>query len=185
MTIQESIRVLANTGGEAHCKICQVIALDSDARTIDCMPIDDGAPLLGVNLQANQGSKYGVVIYPTVGSYVVVSFIGVAVAVVIVTDQIDKIEMQIGGTTIEATDQGVVFNGGELGGLIKVRALTEKLNTLIDAFNAHTHSIPTGAVAVTGSATAQANPAPVVVPVISLKHQKVSVSDYENDKIKH
>lgn len=54
MTIQEAIRKMAAAGTEPYCKVCTVDAVDEDARTVDCTPLDEGAPLVGVNLQANQ-----------------------------------------------------------------------------------------------------------------------------------
>lgn len=201
MTIQEAIQKMAAAGTEPYCKVCTVDAVDEDARTVDCTPLDEGAPLLGVNLQANQECGEGVVLFPAVGSYVVVSFLGASVAVVVLTERVDKIGLKIGDTAAEIVDgqadiairdttvkispEGVVINGGGLGGMVKIEQLTQKLNDFIAAFNSHTHEIPTGAVAVTGSATAQANPAPVAVPAITSQHPSVAVSDYEDEKVKH
>lgn len=201
MTIQEAIRQMAAAGAELYCKVCTVDSVDEDARTVDCSPLDEGAPLLSVNLQANQESEHGVVVFPSVGSYVVVAFLNNSAALVVASEKIDKIRLKIGDTTAEVVDgqidiaindttievspKGVVINGGGLGGLIKIQQLTDKINALIDAFNSHTHEIPSGSVAVTGSATAQANPAPVSVPAILSPHTKVQVSDYEDKKVKH
>ena len=69
--IQDAIRQLAQGGRQTVSLVCTVDAVDKDARTVDCTPLDEGAPLLGVNLQANQGSKFGIVAFPRVGSYVV------------------------------------------------------------------------------------------------------------------
>lgn len=201
MTIAEAIRQMAASGLELYGKVCTVDTVDEDARTVDCTPIDESAPLLGVNLQANQESEDGVVSFPAVGSYVVVSFLEASVAVVVLCEKVDKIALKIGKTTaqlvdgqidaavqditVKITSEGVVINGGNLGGMVKIQELTQKLNEFITAFNSHTHELPTGAVAVTGSATAQANPAPVVVPAITSQHKAVAVSDYEDAKVKH
>ena len=45
MTIQEAIRKMAAAGTEPYCKVCTVDAVDEDARTVDCTPLDEGAPL--------------------------------------------------------------------------------------------------------------------------------------------
>ena len=225
---------MAAAGAELYCKVCTVDTVDEKARTVDCTPLDEGAPLLGVNLQAGQESEEGVVLFPAVGSYVVVAFLAPAVAVIVLCEKVDKIALRIGQTTAELVDgqidiaiqdktittltgegigiavdkttatltgegidlaagdttvkmspEGMILNGGALGGMVKIQALTDKINALIDAFNSHTHEIPSGAVAVTGSATAQANAAPVTVPAILAGHPGVSASDYENDKVKH
>lgn len=201
MTISEAIRQMAAAGLELYGKVCTVDAVDEDARTVDCTPLDEGAPLLGVNLQANQESGDGIVLFPAVGSYVVVSFLESSVAVVVLTDKVDKIGLKIGDTTAELVDgqvdiavqdttvkispEGVVVNGGNLGGMIKIKELTQKLNDFIAAFNSHTHELPTGTVTVAGNAMAQANIAPVIVPAIMSQHPSVAVSDYEDEKVKH
>lgn len=195
---------MAQGGRQTVSLICTVDAVDKDARTVDCTPLDEGAPLLGVNLQANQESKFGVVVYPRVGSYVVVGFVADGSAgIVLMTDDIESIEIVVSDktsrvlideervridvdqeTSAELTKDGVVFNGGSLGGLIKVEDLTSKINELIDAFNNHTHTLPSAAVAVTGSPSAQSNPAPITVPAITGKHAKVKRGDYENERVK-
>lgn len=202
--IAEAIRRMAQGGRQTVSLICTVDAVDKDARTVDCTPLDEGAPLLGVNLQANQNSKFGIVVYPRVGSYVVVGFVADGSAgVVLMTDDIESIEIVVSDktsrvlideervrinvdqeTSAELTKDGVVFNGGSLGGLIKVEDFTVKINELIDAFNNHTHTLPSATVAVTGSSSAQSNPAPIIVPAINSKHTKVKRSDYENEKVK-
>lgn len=201
MTLKEAIRVLAMSGAELYCKICTVDAVDVEARTVDCTPIDESAPLVGVNLQASQDSSVGVVLFPAVGSYVIVAFITPAVAAVVLCDKIDKAQLSIGKTqiTVDAevvdtslgdtsfriTSEGVQFNGGKLGGLLKIEQLTEKFNELIRAFNTHTHTIPVGGVPVTGTAAAQSNPAPVEVPAVTQAMPEVKASDYEDAKVKH
>jgi hypothetical protein len=201
MTIKEAIRVMALSGEEFYCKTCTVDAIHEASRTIDCSPIDESAPLLGVNLQANQEGEEGVVMFPAPGSHVVVAFITPAVAVAVLSEKIDRIAMKIGDTTamiidgqvdlstgdttVKITTDGVTINGGALGGLVKIEALTGKINDLIEAYNAHTHELPPGTVSVTGSPTAQANPAPVMVPAITSQHPAVSASDYEDEHVKH
>lgn len=185
MTIQEAIRQMARGGMEVYCKVCEVTGVNEQARTINCTPIDDGAELLDVNLQANQESTEGFVLFPAVGSYVVVGFLSEAVAVVLLCDKIDKAVIRTGDMSLQVSEEGIILNEGTLGGLVRIQQLTDKLNELINAFNSHTHEIEPGSVAVTGSSTAQSNAAPVIVPAITGKHQHVSVSDYENDKVKH
>lgn len=97
----------------------------------------------------------------------------------------DKATMTCDGERIEATAPEIVLNGGDLGGLINIEPITDKINDLIEAFNTHTHSIPSGQIAVIGSATAQSNAAPVSVPAPASKHGKVRREDYEDTKVKH
>lgn len=96
-----------------------------------------------------------------------------------------KMSLDVDGSTAELSKDGIVFNAGSLGGLVKVNELTDKINALIDAFNNHTHTIMSGGIQTEGSPAKQANVAPVNVPKITSPHTKVAVSDYENDKVKH
>lgn len=183
--IGQMIKALARQGANIEAQLCIVTAVDAAARTVDCEPLDESAPLLGVNLQANQGLTSGMVLIPKVGSYVIVALMNDGVnGCVIATEEVERMELVIGEARVEVTEDGIVLNGGGLGGLVKVEALTAKLNELIDAFNAHTHTLPSGAVAVSGSATSQTNAVPITVPAITSKHAEVARSDYENEKVK-
>lgn len=184
MNIKDAIRTLAEGNEEIYCKVCTVDAVDESTRTVDCTPLDESAPILAVNLQANQEGSTGIVIYPKVGSYIVVGFLNPGTAVVLLYDEVEKIDIKIESTTVQADKDGIVLNGGSLGGLVKVEALTSVFNNLIDAFNSHTHVIPSGGISTQGSPSAQATVAPVTVPAINSKYQKVKKSDYENEKVK-
>lgn len=70
----------------------------------------------------------------------------------------------------------ITINGGTFGGLVKIQALTTKLNALVQAFNTHTHTVAT-----TGTAAAQTGTAAATTGTAS----QFSKSDYEDTKIKH
>lgn len=145
--LRNIIRELAKPDGETVALVCTVDAVDEKARTIDCTPLNEGAPLLGVNLQANQGADYGLWLYPEVGSFVIVGFVADGAAgVVLSTEKIKQAEVVIGDTStvidadgcriktanmsadINAND--IIFNGGKLNGLVKIDDLTKRLNII-------------------------------------------------------
>lgn len=199
--IKDTIRKLAQQNGETVALVCTVDAVDKKARTIDCTPVNEGAPLLGVNLQANQGSDFGLVIYPEKGAFVVVGFMADGAAgLMLATDKIESAEMVIGETAAVIDAEGVrvktakmsadinkediIFNGGELDGLVIIQKLTDKLNelkdtvnSLINAYNNHTHIT---------TATVGTGPAGTISPTTSKAQTAKSFkkSDYENTKIK-
>ena len=70
----------------------------------------------------------------------------------------------------------ITINGGDLGGLVKIQELTNKINALVQAFNTHTHTVAT-----TGTATAQTGTAAATTGQAS----QFNKSDYEDEKIKH
>lgn len=200
--IREAIRLLAQDGRQYASLICVVDAVDKTARTVDCTPLDESAPLLGVNLQANQESLFGVVAFPKVGSYVVVGFVaGGAAGVVLLTDEVESVEVTISGdttrisadkdgvrllmgsdTSAELTQEGITLNGGGFGGTIKVEALTQRLNAIEKDINMLKGVFSTwvpipqdGGAALAGMIATWAGSA------LSLTKR----TDYENEKVKH
>lgn len=109
MNIRNAIKQLALAGSEMYLTVCTVDAVDEKARTIDCTPINEGAQILGVNLQGNQEQEIGVVSFPAVGSDVVVGFINPAVAVVVLTTELSKAVITIGNTEATVEDNSVVL----------------------------------------------------------------------------
>lgn len=109
MNIQTAIRQLALSGTEMYLCVCTVDAVDEKARTIDCTPVNEGAQLLGVNLQADQSQQTGVVTFPAVGSDVVVGFINPAVGVVVLATELTKAEITIGDSVATVEDNSVVM----------------------------------------------------------------------------
>ncbi|MDE5544537.1 MAG: hypothetical protein K2I83_03920 [Bacteroidales bacterium] len=78
--------------------------------------------------------------------------------------------------TIDANSE-IVFNGGNNQGLVKIKELTDKINTLVKAFNGHTHTISGTADSVgkfTGSTQTSETQA-----------EELQQSAYEDTKIKH
>lgn len=148
--IKQAIQRLAASKQEIYCKICTVDAIDDKARTIDCTPLDEGAPLLGVNLQANQNGEVGIVAFPRKDSHVVVAFLSDATAVVVLMDDVELIGLKIGednpvegtvadgsvvlsigDTSVElAPGKKITINGGELGGLVIIQELRDSLDSL-------------------------------------------------------
>ena len=201
--IANIIRQLAKTDGETVALVCTVDAIDRVARTIDCTPLNEGAPLLGVNLQANQEVDFGLCLFPEKGSYVVVGFVADGAAgVVLLTEKIESAEIVIGDSSAVMDADGlrfdigdisahidknaVTFNGGNLGGLVKVQDLTNKLNelartvnALVTSYNTHTHVT---------TATVGAGSVPgVISPITELAEPSAlfNQADYENEKVKH
>lgn len=109
MDLRQAIQQMAMSGAELYCKVCTVDAVDEDARTIDCTPIDEGAQLLGVNLQADQKQEVGVVQFPAEGSDVVVAFLSANVAVVVLTTEVTKTMLTVGNTEAVVEDNSVTL----------------------------------------------------------------------------
>ncbi|WP_181215098.1 hypothetical protein [Phocaeicola faecicola] len=158
---------LRNVGGQ---KITIWQGIVKSVESITCTVTFGKQDVSGVRLRASEKENAdNILITPKVGTAVTVGSLTGDYSQLVVL-QIDQIET-------------IIINGGKLGGLINIETLTEKINKLVDAFNSHT--LASGAVAVAGSATNQSNPAPIQVPAIQQKADKLNKGDYEDEKIKH
>ena len=198
MDIRQAIRMMAQSGAEMYNKICVVDSVDEDARTIECTPIDEGAPLLGVNLQANQEQEDGIVSFPAVGSYVLVGFISPSVATVLMTSEVTKTMMKIGDTemtiedgsvkikvkdsTVEFDGTNTVFNGGSEV-MANAQELQKQLTTMSARIDAIINAISSAPVApMDGGATFKASLIGTLSPHLANKENFSQILD---DKIKH
>lgn len=180
--IGQMIKALARQGMDIETRVCLVTAVDAETRTVDCEPLDESAPILGVNLQANQGVKLGIVTFPKVGSHVIVAMMNEGMGgCVIATEDIDEVEVVIGESSIVVTEDGIVLNGGNLGGMVKVEALTSRinniendLNTLKEVFAKWVPAPQDGGAALKGVISSWASETLVLT----------ERGDYENEKVK-
>lgn len=200
--IKEAIRALARSGRETACTVCRVDTVDRKARTVDCTPLDESAPLLGVNLQANQGSTSGVVAFPKAGSYVVVGLVADGAAgVVLLADEVESVEaafsgggarlsadrdgvrVQAGdGAGMELTREGITLNGGGCGGTVMIGRLTERLNAIERDINGLKAAFSAWApVPQDGGSALRAAAGSWAGSPLSLTRRE----DYENERVKH
>ncbi len=151
-SIRQAIRQIANDGRTTVALICTVDSVDRDKRTVDCSPINESAPLLGVNLQANQGSDFGVVLFPRKGSYVVVGFVADGSAgVVLQTDDVESVEVVVSkdstrltidengvevkvgdSVSMKMTGDKITFNGRQDGPMPLGTKIAEEINSIKD-----------------------------------------------------
>lgn len=116
--IGNMLKQLALRGTEMYLRVCTVDAVDEEARTVDCTPIDEGAPLLGVNLQADQNGTVGLVRFPEAGTDVVVGFLSPDIAVVLLAAQYTKAVFTIGETEIIVEDKSISLVNGKVSATI-------------------------------------------------------------------
>lgn len=131
----------------------RVTSVDETERTCDVQPLDDGAPLLAVRLQAvaadGQQGK-GIVVVPKVGSVVLCAMVenSNAVAFVAATSEFQKIVVDGENPlsmTVEASGEvrlnaaRIAFNDGANGGTVLARVLAAellKIKTFCDTLRA-------------------------------------------------
>ena len=126
MNLRQAIQQMAMSGAELYCKVCTVDAVYEDTRTIDCTPIDESAPLVGVNLQADQEQEVGVVQFPAEGSDVVVAFLSNNVAVVVLATEVTKSMLTVGNTEAVVEDNSVTLTTEKVS--VEVKDKTAKID---------------------------------------------------------
>lgn len=201
--LKDIIRKLSKEGDSASIMVGTVSAVDTEARTVDVEPLNEDAPVLGVNLQANQEAKVGVVLFPRVGSFVAVAMLtGYAAGVVVLTEDIESVEVVISdstsrltidedgarlyvdkNTSAEFSKDGIVLNGGDLGGLVKIQEIKDNLDTLKQYCEALKSATSAGIAAV-GAGTAANGTTGATAFDTAMVSQSIVFKDMENDKVK-
>lgn len=96
-------------------------------------------------------------------------------------DSKDEFTATVGGSEVHVTSDEITFNGGDNGGLVKVKELTDKLNAIEDDINNLKQSIIAAPnVPNDGGAAFKA----ALTPWTEKRLKRTNKSDYENDKIK-
>lgn len=163
---QRLIRNLREAVGPAPIAVYQGIVVSVE--DITCTVRFGEMDVAGIRLRASEADQDAqMLVVPKAGSAVIVGSLSgdLSQLVVLRVDAIERIEI----------------NGGQLGGLINIESLTDKINALVDAFNGHTHTIPSSAI----TCGPYPNSTPVTVPAITSKASKLDKSDYEDDTVKH
>ena len=139
---------------EIYLKVGTASSFDSQTKTFTFTPNDETAPVPNVLTLPITSTTFGsFTIQPAEGSMVAVAFFSATTGILISAERAENIiiganeliDIDVKDLTIDATQ--ITFNGGNLGGLIKILDLTAKLNDLVTDFNSlvgkynsHTHS---------------------------------------------
>lgn len=118
------------------------------------------------------GEQSRLLITPKQGSYVTLIDLSgeLRETEVIGYSQIEAIDIDTSGDITVNCRGNIVINGGSNDGLVKINELTQKLNQLVQQFNAHTHPVPNG--------SSSAPTPPIAFPYFSK-------TQYEDTKVKH
>ena len=167
---QRLIRNLHAAMGPKPITVYQGIVVSVDG--ITCTVSFGDQDVSGVRLRASEAENDAqILLVPRVGTAVVVGSLSgdLSHLAVLSVDAVERIEI----------------NGGKLGGLINIEALTAKINELVDAFNTHTHTIGSGSVIVGVPSAPMTNYNPIVVPKVADPASRLARKDYEDTTIEH
>lgn len=185
----------------------KVTAADEAART--CTVEMDGIPYENVLLYAiEKPDLKGFVFIPAVDSQVLVKRIGddrYCIEMYSVIDKVilsigekvtatldaetlsytnDKVSLTITGSKVELTADEIAFNGGNLGGLVKIQELKDNLDSLKTFVEAMHSALPSAFTAI-GAAMSAAGANGATQYNGSMTGKSITIADMENTKIKH
>jgi hypothetical protein len=126
--------------------LCTVESVDEANALCSCTPIS-GPAITGLeNVLLQAEANDGLLLIPTIGSTVIVGTSATDSPFVVMFEDIDKVKLKIGGSTLEITDGLFKFNGGGNDGMVLINHLITKLNNLengyndlVTKYNLHTH----------------------------------------------
>jgi hypothetical protein len=124
--LDEAIKQAMNKQ-EIYSIVCNVDSVDTGDRTCVCTPINGGAELQDVRIQASLVGTTGLFIEPEVDSKVIVSFLSREIAYVSLFSEIKNVYLDF--------SDKVIFNGGLNGAMVKIGDLVGRLNDIEEKVN--------------------------------------------------
>ena len=134
--IAEGLRKIAQQYGSGGLlQGATVKAVNADKFTCD-VETDNEDELPGVLYKSVSGGDVDVVFQPAIDSRVFIMQIADSDEWVILKfGAVDKVFIKVGNYSSLITAEGIEFNGGSLGGMVKVEALVSKINALESDLN--------------------------------------------------
>jgi len=154
---------------ELYLKEGTISDVNEAAKTVTFTPID-GAPIEDVLINPTLNGTLGLNIIPKDGSTGVIGFKDEIQAFLLGCDEIEKVLLTVGNSTLEVTDGLFEFNGGSNDGMVLITPLTVDLNALVGEINTELGKISAAIAGLGGVYT--------VNPVSSFNK-----SNYENTEI--
>jgi hypothetical protein len=147
--IARAIRAMSKSSDEVYAVVAEVLSVDKTARTCDVQPLNGDAEVFDVRLQSAIDGATGMWYLPKAGTRVVIVFISKEAAVVALAEEVELVELKIGGQVLQVTDKGLALGSGSGDLRAEMDALFEQLAKLMDTltkFQLATNVGPTVAV---------------------------------------
>lgn len=194
--IREAIQTMAAVGMEGKTPAifnAEVTAVDIATRTCTVVSSSLGADTEFANVQLMAESADGLLYVPKVGSAVLVADPKVLDPYVLLWSELDQILYVIGNTSFKVVDGLTTFNGGELGGLLKIvptlsaiNAMQNDINKLkVDLLALNATLTALGGTPITGTAWSGAFTGAQLATYGAQLLTVTTRSDIEDTKVKH
>jgi len=133
--IMEGLKKLAASYGPEAIIPVNVVAVDENEFTCDCIT-DDDITVPGVLFKSVSGGEIDLVIQPAVGSRCYIGRVSDSDEwIMIKAGEISSIRIKIGTTRLNLSADGIVMNEGTLGGMVKRDGVRTQLNKLENELN--------------------------------------------------
>lgn len=139
-------RIIETSQGqeEIYGIVGTVIEVNKEERTCTVTPTNGKADIQDVNLQGNISQSGGIVTFPEIDSFVIVSMLSKDNGYVSLFTDISSYEIVTGDKSFIIDAQGQVFNEGNNGGLINIQTLITELGKTNDTVNLIINAIENG-----------------------------------------
>lgn len=106
--LASALRAITKTNDEVYAKVCQVVEINQNEKTVNVTPVDGTATIYNVRLQADSETG-GLVLFPKIKSMVLVAFINKNAGAVINTSELDKFSLSVEPCQLEIDATGFLL----------------------------------------------------------------------------
>lgn len=131
MNLAESIKKLAKSNDEVYSSIGKVVSVDKDNNTIDVQPVNGDAEILEVRLQSQIASDKGIVVYPSLDSLVIVTWVNEVTAYVAMCEEVDEVSLKIENQEFRIDASGIAHKSGASDLASTVSSMMTLMNDLL------------------------------------------------------
>lgn len=167
------------------CVIIDGVIKDVDSINFTCSITVNDVVYYNVPIKVLKGSQASFIEIPKVGSSCLMNFRerNINRPQVFSIHEVDKILVKVGDSTLEIIDGTWTFNGGSLGGMVKISELNDNITSIKNYIEAINTALPIAFTAIGASTAANgANGATSYSNAMSGK--LINIKDIENTKIK-
>lgn len=154
--------------------LAEVVEVDRVERT--CTVLDDGVEHYGVRLQPIIEKDGGFGLFPKLGAFVLIAKIEGGDLYLVTASEYDSVVLKIDDTSLLLDKNGIVANGGDNSGMVKIDNMIEWMNKVYSDLTNLKTQLATHPVAGNGS------PLGLTIAVSTPKPNK---SDFEDTRFKH
>lgn len=183
--LRNAIQLRIEEGKHPVLLECEVLKVDNAAETCDVKHLDSGIEYYDVQLRPWETGKLGlgITIFPVKGCLCTVAIVDLVSTdpMFINCGEIESIALKINGLELIADKKGLVINGGDNGGLVLVKKLLQKINSIEAKHDALADFVSALVLPVSG---VSAGP-PVVPASLTKIGIQTTEAEISNNKIKH